>query len=276
MKELIGTLDRYSFTQVSSVLLVTAGVIVTTLSASKPKPSKTSEFAATSASDHTKTYALGISILTLALILSGFLGMVQDKTYATFVRNAPAPEKGTEGKAMAEQPPAWQESMFYLHSLSLPMFYFLRNDLVSQFTALNASPTMQLVVPSPLPLSAPSSADIYTPRSASVPLVNLASISLPSGYVPLVLNTLTQLVCVSGVHRLTSRVSSLTVTLVLVVRKAVSLVISVLMFGERGTEQPGSRGMMWLGAAMVFVGTVFYSLASRGPPTPEKAKAKKE
>ncbi|GJE84804.1 UAA transporter [Phanerochaete sordida] len=266
---------RYSPSQIASVLLVTAGVILTTLSASKPKPAKTSQLTGQAAPDHTKTYVLGISILTLALVLSGFLGMVQDKTFATYVRNAPPSAKDAEGKAPVEQPPAWQESMFYLHLLSMPMFYFLRDDLVSQFTALNASPTMQLVVPTPLPLAAPSRGDIYTASNASVPLANLASISLPSGYVPLVLNTLTQIVCVAGVHRLTARVSSLTVTLVLVVRKAVSLLISVLMFGSRGVEEPGSRAMMWVGAAMVLVGTVAYSLASRGPPKVEE-KVKRE
>ncbi|EKM59548.1 uncharacterized protein PHACADRAFT_157946 [Phanerochaete carnosa HHB-10118-sp] len=267
----------HSAAQVASVLLVTVGVILTTLSASKPKAPGTSQLSGLSSPDHTKTYIFGISILTLALILSGFLGMVQDKTFATYVRNAPPPAKDIEGKASTEQPPAWQESMFYLHLLSMPMFYFLWDDLVFQFTVLNASPTMQLVVPSPLPLRSTSSGDIYATSNASMPLAHLTSISLPSGYIPLVLNTLTQIVCVSGVHRLTSRVSSLTVTLVLVVRKAVSLLISVLMFSSRGAEQPGNRGMMWAGAAMVFAGTVLYSLASRGtPPKQIEGKAKQE
>lgn len=261
---------RYSPGQVASVLLVTAGVIMTTLSASKPRAPKTSQFNSLSSPDHSRTYIFGISILTLALVLSGFLGMVQDKTFATYVRNAPPTPNDSQSKQPVEQPPAWQESMFYLHMLSMPMFYFVRNDLASQWTALQASPTVQFVVPTPLPLTAPSHGDVYTPLNASVPLANLASFSLPSGYVPLALNTLTQIVCVSGVHRLTSRVSSLTVTLVLVVRKAVSLLISVLLFGSRGTDQPGTRGMMWVGAAMVLVGTVAYSLASRTPPKSEE------
>ena len=53
------------------------------------------------------------------------------------------------------------------------------------------------------------------------------TLSLPKPYLPLLANTLTQLLCVAGVHRLTTRVSNLTVTLILVVRKAVSLVISL-------------------------------------------------
>ncbi len=62
----------------------------------------------------------------------------------------------------------------------------------------------------------------------------LLSLSVPTIYFPLVLNTITQLVCVAGVHRLTTRVSSLTVTLILVVRKAVSLVISVIGISQVG------------------------------------------
>ena len=49
--------------------------------------------------------------------------------------------------------------------------------------------------------------------------------SIPHIYLPFILYTLTQLVCVAGVHRLTS---ALTVTLVLVIRKAISLIISII------------------------------------------------
>jgi UDP-xylose/UDP-N-acetylglucosamine transporter B4 len=62
----------------------------------------------------------------------------------------------------------------------------------------------------------------------------LLSFSIPHIYLPLLMNTLTQLFCVAGVHRLTTRVSALTVTLVLVVRKAASLIISVLGVSEVG------------------------------------------
>jgi UDP-xylose/UDP-N-acetylglucosamine transporter B4 len=83
-------------------------------------------------------------------------------------------------------------------------------------------------------------------------------LGLPAAYIPLLLNTLTQLFCVAGVHRLTTRVSALTVTLVLVVRKAVSLLISVWMGGAAQVDQT----LMWIGAGMVLAGTVGYSLAT--------------
>lgn len=266
---------RYSFAQVASVLLVTSGVILTTLSASKPKTSSSAQFSADSATDHTKTYAAGIGILTLALVLSGFLGMVQDRTFATYTRNAPKGDKLTDA---AGQPPAWQESMFYLHMLSMPMFYFLRADLATQFATLNASPTLHLALPTPSQTLHLLTGNSTLPRATSFAAPQrggFGGVALPSGYVPLLLNTLTQIVCVAGVHRLTSRVSSLTVTLVLVVRKAVSLLISVLLFGAR-TPGDGRKTMMWAGAALVFLGTVSYSLASRGPAQSVKEKSKRE
>ena len=81
---------------------------------------------------------------------------------------------------------------------------------------------------------------------------------------------------------LTTRVSALTVTLVLVVRKATSLVLSVKggvlwrgvarLFGY-GLEEGGGGGvgkkyqdvngtMLWSGAALVMLGTVGYTLGT--------------
>lgn len=51
------------------------------------------------------------------------------------------------------------------------------------------------------------------------------------------------------------------VTLVLVVRKAVSLAISVLVVGS---TKSGDRGMLVVGAAAVGLGTVGYAWASSG------------
>ena len=83
--------------------------------------------------------------------------------------------------------------------------------------------------------------------------------------------------CVAGVNRLTARVSSLTVTLVLVVRKAVSMVISVVLFDPRTGTGKGPQidaGMMWAGAALVFLGTMGYAAGSRNGSA--KAKVKKD
>jgi len=223
----------YTISQVLSVLVVTAGVILTTLSSHQTA-------GVTSFDTHPHRYLQGIAILTFALILSGFLGVVQDKTFASYAKSTP-PDAGlrqadssADAKAVV-LPDVWEESMFYLHFLSLPVFFSVRRDLTVQVKQLFTSATM-----------------------FRVPLV-AAQITLPTVLPALLTNTLTQLLCAAGVNRLTTRVPALTVTLVLVVRKAVSLVLSVLLFDGANV----TWGMLWSGAFLVFMGTVAYTVSGR-------------
>lgn len=156
--------------------------------------------------------------------------------------------------------------MFYLHILALPMFLPLLPDLAEQMHQISTTgPRSDFNVHIPIPTTANLTAtyplNIIPPYSlpslpiqffrvsqnisllsiAQVPLAENATrssivfaLSIPQIYLPLILNTVTQLLCVAGVHRLTTRVSALTVTLVLVVRKAVSLIISVIGVNKVG------------------------------------------
>jgi UDP-xylose/UDP-N-acetylglucosamine transporter B4 len=235
-----------------SVILVTTGVIITTLSASESRSSSSSPV-------NPYTYASGIGILALALVLSGFLGLVQDRAYSKFIR--PSLSSGTSINEPESSP--WQESMFYLHFLALPMLLPLLPDLAVQMEQLNTmGPRADFSFPLPIPafVNITSVALSFIPLhplphlpihlfpqsgnlsllsiSQSLPETNLptdfydypllVSVSIPHIYLPLVINTITQLVCVAGVNRLTTRVSALTVTLVLVIRKAISLIISII------------------------------------------------
>ena len=103
-------------------------------------------------------------------------------------------------------------------------------------------------------------------------LVIAARITLPTVLPVLLANTLTQLLCAAGVNRLTTRVPALTVTLVLVVRKAISLVLSVLLFDGASV----TWGMLWGGAFLVFAGTVVYTVSGRAPINPGGKREKKE
>jgi len=186
---------------------------------------------------------MGIAILTLALVLSGLLGVVQDKTFASYAAHT---EMGTKPKVASSSPrteatrtpDVWQESMFYLHFLALPLFFIIRHDLTVQAKTLLTS-----------------QARVST---FSVPLAAV-QFTLPAVLPALLANTLTQLLCTAGVNRLTTRVPALTVTLILVVRKAVSLVLSVVLFD--GSDV--TWGMLWSGAFLVFAGTVGYTLSGR-------------
>ncbi|TFK74371.1 UAA transporter [Pluteus cervinus] len=210
---------RYSITQVLSILVVTIGVLLTTLSASSPKSKATdADFS---------SYSYGIGILSLALLFSGFLGIAQDWTYSKY--SQPTPSKDDQIQKSEEKPTEpWQESMFYLHFLALPMFFTVRSGLAEQWAQVQESPRIQA-----------------------------GPIIIPSAYISLAINTFTQVICVAGVNRLTTRVSALTVTLVLVVRKALSLVLSVLGFGSGKSDV--NMSMMWAGAALVLLGTIGYA-----------------
>lgn len=120
----------------------------------------------------------------------------------------------------------WRESLFYTHFLSLLLFIPMYRDLSQQF---------QLVLQSP-PL---------TTFSTTIPI--------PSQIVYLLGNALTQYICVRGVNNLAAHSSALTVTIVLNIRKFVSLIISGVVFGSTLSNQA------LIGAALVFIGAFLYS-----------------
>ena len=66
-------------------------------------------------------------------------------------------------------------------------------------------------------------------------------------------NTATQFICISAVYRLTSECVSLTVTLVVTLRKFLSLLFSIWYFDNPFTL------LHWLGTVMVFAGTLLFS-----------------
>lgn len=263
---------RYTGLQVASVVLVTAGVVSSTLYSS----GIAGQAAEQDGSDAGE-YLTGVLLLFSALVLTGLMGLWQEQTFARY---------GNQN---------WRESMFYSHLLSLPIFAFKRRSLVRDIRHANSTtpwwfgfgppthppshtstPTMWL--DRLLALVSPSTSASRAKRDATQqrifdltlmpPLTHLTAflpsnrgIWIPSFYPPLVLNVATQLLCINGVNRLTSKVSSLSVTLVLVVRKAVSLMVSVMLVeGSMGTVG------LWCGAAAVLAGTIGYSVAKPAKP----------
>lgn len=229
-----------------------------------------------------RNYITGIAILTLALFFAGFLGLVQDWTYSTYGRPQLS-NKDTPAKS-GSQAPQWQESLFYLHFLSLPMFIFLRQDIGAQARLVSNGPgtvwsASFSVPPTIAPFLAPQDATFMVPSQAQSRNRSLhLSYHVPHALVPLLINTGTQLICASGVHRLTTRVSSLTVTLILVVRKAASLLLSVLgagiIPGVDGTKaRTVNYRVMWSGAAFVLLGSTLYCVGSQSG---ERVRAAKE
>ncbi|XP_071533767.1 UDP-xylose and UDP-N-acetylglucosamine transporter-like isoform X2 [Panulirus ornatus] len=122
-----------------------------------------------------------------------------------------------------------REALFYIHALSLPGFILTGSSIVNSASKYSAS--------SPLPML------------AAVPVLA----SVPKLWLFLLGNVLTQYVCISSVFTLTSECSSLTVTLVLTLRKFLSLIFSILYFQNPFTLYH------WTGTVLVFGGTLLFT-----------------
>lgn len=94
--------------------------------------------------------------------------------------------------------------------------------------------------------------------------------SMPILLFYLIGNVLTQYLCISSVYVLTTECSSLTVTLVITLRKFLSLLFSIMYFKNPFTY------IHWIGTALVFVGTLIFTEVLQKlvlvPNTKEKAK----
>lgn len=85
----------------------------------------------------------------------------------------------------------------------------------------------------------------------------MTSIKIPHQLFYLFVNAVTQYVCVRGVNFLSGMSSALTVTIVLNIRKLVSLMLSIWLFGNK------LSGGVVLGASIVFIGAFVYGLESQ-------------
>lgn len=132
----------------------------------------------------------------------------------------------------------WQEGLFYSHFLSLPLFLVVSNTIYHELGVIifDASRTIQL----------------------------MPGLIISKQLMNLIINVFTQFMCIKGVSMLAGRSSALTVSIVLLVRKFVSLFISILWYGNSVTKETIA------GAIGVFGGAAYYSLSST------KKKSKKE
>ncbi|XP_072177318.1 UDP-xylose and UDP-N-acetylglucosamine transporter-like [Diadema setosum] len=117
------------------------------------------------------------------------------------------------------------EALFYSHALPLPAFLLFASDIYNHCVMYSAT------------------------EPAAIGL----GITLPRMWLYLLGNILTQFVCIRGVFVLTTECPSLVVTLVVTLRKFLSLVLSIFYFKNPFTA------WHWLGTAMVFGGTLLFT-----------------
>lgn len=125
----------------------------------------------------------------------------------------------------------WQEMLFYTHILGLPFFSMQTRTLLSDLAIMMKSEPKLLKT-------------------------RILGVSLLSSFAFLLLNCFTQVVCARGVNQLCGMALSLTVTIVLLVRKFVSLAISAYIFENHFSLQG------YVGAGVLVLGTILYSTAT--------------
>ncbi|TQN65763.1 UDP-N-acetylglucosamine transporter yea4, partial [Colletotrichum shisoi] len=149
-------------------------------------------------------FGTGLIILFVAQVLSAIMGLYTEETYKKYG-------------------PQWRENLFYSHLLSLPLFLPFAPSLIRQFRRLADSP----------PLSLPLLAQLTGPGFGEDAEGGMAKVRIPSQLAYLATNVLTQYACIRGVNLLAAVSSALTVTIVLNIRKLVSLLLSIWLFGNR-------------------------------------------
>lgn len=221
---------RYGKVQVLAVALLFLGVVQAAVSDAWSKGVQVSPMQTNTSSQ--SEFMIGAGLLYLALVLSAVMGVYADRIYAQYGRNN------------------WAESLFYSHTLSLPILLSSPSTLMTQAKAMFASPPLGVYMSSP----GQSGWLVFHAMFNKTPVLLLM----------LFLNAFTQYLCIRGVHLLSAQSSSLTVTIVLNVRKLVSLLLSIWLFGNR--LAPG----VLLGALLVFIGGGLYALPAKPKETAKK------
>ncbi|CAI7664207.1 unnamed protein product [Penicillium glandicola] len=231
---------RYSRGQIASVSMLTVGVAAAAMADAQ---SKGVSIHADSDTTDTITTVTGFTILVLAMVLSAFQGIYADRLYATYGRDH------------------WKEALFYSHALSLPLFLTSCPQLLGQWRVVASSPSLLSHLDSGSWVSSVSSvsssavgstAFSVLERICQIEAVKAFLAHLPVQVAYLAMNALTQYLCIRGVHLLSAKSSSLTVTIFLNVRKLVSLLLSIYLFGNH------LAGGVLVGATLVFIGGGLY------------------
>ncbi|CAG1987567.1 unnamed protein product [Fusarium graminearum] len=178
----------------------------------------------TSESSGRPAFSTGLLILFVAQVLSAIMGLYTEATYAKYG-------------------PQWKENLFYSHALSLPLFLPFAPSMVRTFSHLMTSTPIQLP-------------GIF----GSV----FTKVMVPNQIIFLITNVLTQYACIRGVNLLAAASTALTVTIVLNIRKLVSLLLSIWLFGNQLAS-----GTL-LGAVIVFSAGGLYTVGSRRKVPAEK------
>ncbi|KAJ8117279.1 hypothetical protein OPT61_g1488 [Boeremia exigua] len=205
---------KYTPLQIFSVAVLTLGVMVSAWADASSK-GKTN----TANVDPNKaSFEAGLLVLLIAQLLSAYMGAYVEDVYRDHGKD-------------------WKANLFYSHLLSIPMFAAFAPTLNAQFARLQSSHSFQI----------PPSVAATLP-----PTLNKLLASTSQHVIYLLANAITQLLCITGVNILSANTSAVTVTIVLNIRKLVSFMLSIWLFGNQ------MSGLMKVGAIMVFGAGALY------------------
>lgn len=285
---------RYSRMQIFSVMLLTLGVVAAALADAKAQGKAISLSSGGDEEKSMLTFVTGFTILALAMLLSAFQGVYADRLYAThgnthwreallYSHMLSLPfflptysQLSSQFRAFMSSP-----SMFaYLHPAAagnLPQDVIAGNAFknatmsVSHHIAASLSsattPSSMVAAAAATPTAhsgnllaqtSNSFTNILSASTDAMPRDLLTTIlnKTPSKIFYLIINALTQYICIRGVYLLAAKSSSLTVTIVLNIRKLVSLLLSIYIFGNSL-----AAGVL-IGAGFVFLGGALYGVGS--------------
>jgi UDP-xylose/UDP-N-acetylglucosamine transporter B4 len=241
--------------------------------------------AASSSAAYMFTWIMGVAILSAVLCLQSVLGEYQNWVGRTFASKAPLLPNGKPDRRETNA-----ESMFYMHALSLPIlaslllvqaaptrggedssstteggwvaplpFTITFQPVLSALARWNASPASSVYLSE---VAASTTSGLVARLSAHVGGLIMSAVglgSLPAMWLFVGLNVVTQYMCIRGVYDLIGATDNLTVNVVLTVRKALSVLVSIVAFGNTFTP------WHWVGASLVFAGAyVFQTLPNGG------------
>lgn len=195
-------------------------------------------------------WAIGISLLTVALFISARMGIYQEVLYKQYGKHP------------------W-EALYVTVSVYIRLFVLHCAISILMIGIFHKIRVFQHLLPLPgFLLIFNNIKDHIIIANASEPVViPFIEYTVPILWVYLLLNSLTQYVCISSVFVLTTECTSLTVTLVVTLRKFISLLFSIVYFNNPFTVYH------WVGTSLVFLGTMIFT---ETPPFNFTAKPKQK
>lgn len=205
---------QYDFSKYLSVFMITLGIVLCTI-VSGSKVESTQVSPDTTGFSVFFWWTFGIALLTVALFISARMGIYQETLYKRYGKHP-------------------DEALYFTHLLPLPFFFLLYNNIWEHAGIASRSEPFELSLD-------------------SIGIEGFSTFSVPIVWIYLLGNVLTQYVCIGSVYVLTTECSSLTVTLVVTLRKFVSLLFSIIYFSNPFTMYH------WVGTFLVFLGTIIFT-----------------